>query len=150
MLIGVPGSGKSTWIKNQDFDWDTTVVASTDNYVDKIAAERGLTYNDVFNDVMHSAVTYMVGTVNDAVDKGLDIVWDQTNTTRASRRKKFPMLPGYRVIAVVFRTPPFRVLQQRLNSRPGKNIPPHVVKSMVVNFEIPTLDEGFDDIIFVY
>ena len=49
----------------------------------------------------------------------------------------------------MFRTPEEKELQRRLNSRPGKVIPPDVVKSMIDNFEEPTKEEGFDEIIYV-
>ena len=53
------------------------------------------------------------------------------------------------MVAVVFRTPEEKELQRRLNSRPGKVIPPDVVKSMIDNFEEPTKEEGFDEIVAV-
>lgn len=149
MLIGVPGSGKSTWIAKQPFDWTNTVIASTDNYVEKIARERGKTYSEVFDEVMPDAVRNMAEVVTDAVQSGHNIVWDQTSTTRASRAKKFRMLRGYKVIAVVFPTPPRDELQRRLSGRVGKNIPSVVLGNMIKNWEEPTEDEGFDQIIHV-
>ena len=38
VLIGVPGSGKSTWIKNQEWAKDCVVV-STDEFVEDYAKE---------------------------------------------------------------------------------------------------------------
>jgi hypothetical protein len=35
-----------------------------------------------------------------------------------------------------------------LASRPGKNIPDYVVRSMIDGFEMPTLAEGFVEIIY--
>jgi gluconate kinase len=50
------------------------------------------------------------------------------------------------MIAVVFRTPEPEEHSRRLASRPGKVIPDHVLQSMVSTFEIPTEEEGFDEI----
>ena len=58
------------------------------------------------------------------------------------------MLPDYEHIAVVFKTPEPEELARRLASRPGKNIPAHVMRSMIDNFEMPTLDEGFTQVWF--
>lgn len=150
MLIGVPGSGKSTWIARQPFDWNRTVIASTDNYVDQVAKERGKTYSEVFNEVMPAAVKHMADIVVDAVEHGYDIIWDQTSTTRWTRKKKFNMLPDtYEVIAIVFPTPSAEELSRRLGSRPGKTIPPEVVQSMIDKYEEPTESEGFSKIIHV-
>jgi hypothetical protein len=35
---------------------------------------------------------------------------------------------------------------RRLMSRPGKEIPAHVVASMIASWEEPTLEEGFKEI----
>ncbi len=148
ILIGIPGSGKSTWINNQNFDWSRTVVASTDDYVDSEARNQGKTYSEIFRDTMPAAVAHMTKTVVDAVRAGKDIVWDQTSTTVASRAKKFRMLPpNYSVVGVVFRTPDRAELARRLKSRPGKEIPDNVMRSMIGGWEEPTKAEGFNKII---
>jgi len=77
---------------------------------------------------------------------GRDIIWDQTSTTVKSRAKKFAMLPDYEHIAVVFNTPEHKELYRRLLSRPGKDIPDHVIASMIAGFEMPTLEEGFKEV----
>ena len=147
ILVGVPGSGKSTWINNQMFDWNNTVVASTDNHVDQEARRQGKTYNDVWQSTMPAAVQHMAQTVRDAVRDGLNIVWDQTSTAVPARAKKLRMLPrNYRKIAVVFPTPDDKELARRLANRPGKNIPDSVMKQMISGFVMPTKEEGFDEI----
>ena len=50
-MIGVPGSGKSTWIRNQIWALGLTVI-STDAFVEAYAATQGKTYNQVFQDYM--------------------------------------------------------------------------------------------------
>ncbi len=147
-LIGVPGSGKSTWIKDQDWAKDCAIV-STDMWVELEAERVGKTYSEVFDEYMPKAVQLMANHVELARDKGMNIIWDQTSTTVKSRQRKFNMLPDYEHIAVVFKTPEEGELTRRLNSRPGKSIPDFVVRGMIDNFEIPTLDEGFVEIQFV-
>ena len=147
-LIGVPGAGKSTWIKNQDWAVDIPVV-STDNFVEAYAKAEGKTYNEVFKDYMPIAVKLMANQALICAANGLDVIWDQTSTTVASRRRKFNTLPKYEHIAVVFKTPEPDELARRLASRPGKNIPYPVMRSMIDNFEMPTEDEGFKEIWYV-
>jgi len=141
----VPGAGKSTWIKSQDWAKDIPVV-STDNFVEAYAKEQGKTYNEVFKDYMPIAVKLMANQALICQANGLDVIWDQTSTSVVSRKRKFNTLPGYEHIAVVFRTPEKDELAKRLASRPGKNIPDHVMRSMIDNFEMPTEDEGFTEI----
>lgn len=146
-LIGVPGAGKSTWIKNQDWAKDCVVV-STDEFVEDYAKEVGSTYNEVFEDYMPTAVKLMTEKVERAREAGKDIIWDQTSMSIKSRKRKFQMLRDYEHIAVLFKTPEPVELERRLNSRPGKNIPDHVMKSMIKSFDIPTVEEGFKEVWF--
>ena len=144
-LVGVPGSGKSTWIANQDWAKDCVVV-STDAFVEDYAKECGTTYSEVFDDYMPTAVKLMADQVVRAREAGRNIIWDQTSVSISSRTKKFNMLPDYEHIAVVFRTPDSEELDRRLASRPGKTIPKNVIRSMINNFDMPSEDEGFEEI----
>jgi predicted kinase len=147
-LIGVPGSGKSTWVDEQDWALACARV-STDKWVEIYAKEVGRTYSEVFTDFMPTAVDLMAKEVVAARDMNRDIIWDQTSTTVKSRARKFNMLPDYYHIAVVFRTPEHTELMRRLMNRPGKEIPDHVVASMIASWEEPTEDEGFKEIWYV-
>ena len=149
VLVGVPGSGKSTWYANNEDLLGDTVYVSTDDFVEQEAARQGKTYNDVFKDYMPTAVKLMAGVVNQARALNMDIVWDQTSTTVKSRARKFRMLPDYEAIAVVFKTPEKEELDKRLAGRPGKHIPNHVIKTMISGLQEPTKDEGFSDIWYV-
>ena len=144
-LIGVPGSGKSTWVKNQIWALGLSMV-STDNFVEAYAEQQGRTYTEVFEDYMPTAIDLMIQQVAFAQQHGHTVIWDQTSTTAASRRKKFRMLPDYQHIAVVFKTPDPEELFRRLASRPGKIIPEEIVQDMIDRFEMPTLAEGFQEI----
>ena len=146
-LVGVPGSGKSTWIKEQDWIEECAYI-STDKFVDAHAEETGKTYSEVFNDFMPTAVNLMAAEVVQAHEEGKNIIWDQTSTTIASRARKFNMLPDYEHIAVVFQTPPGPELKRRLDSRPGKEIPEAVVEGMIGSFDMPSGQEGFKEIWF--
>ena len=144
-LVGVPASGKSSWVNNQDWAKDCVVV-STDHFVEIYAKQVGKTYSEVFNDFMPTAVDMMAKEVIIARELGKDIIWDQTSTTVKSRARKFNMLPDYEHIAVVFRCPDVDDLTRRLLSRPGKLIPVDVLHDMIKNFEVPTEEEGFKEI----
>ena len=146
-LIGVPGSGKSTWIKDQIWALGLTVV-STDAFVEDYARAQGKTYSEVFVEYMPTAVELMAEQVVFAREHNHNIIWDQTSTTVKSRARKFNMLPDYHHIAVVFRTPEHKELMRRLESRwdSGKIIPEHIIASMIASWEDPTEEEGFQEI----
>ena len=146
-LIGVPGAGKSTWIKNQAWAKDMPVVG-TDHFVEAEALRVGKTYTEVFESYMPIAVKLMANQALVCQANKLDFIWDQTSTTVVSRKRKFNTLLSsqYEHIAVVFKVPEPDELVRRLLSRPGKIVPADVVENMILNFEPPSLDEGFKEI----
>ena len=144
-LIGIPAAGKSTWVANQDWAEDCAYI-STDHHVEEFAKMQGKTYSEVFADYMPTAVNLMAEDVVRAREAGRDIIWDQTSTTVKSRTRKFRMLRDYYHIAVVFKTPEHTELVRRLMSRPGKDIPDHVIASMIASWQDPTEEEGFKEI----
>jgi predicted kinase len=146
MLIGVPASGKSTWLRNNMTS--SGVIVSSDDHVERLAAMQGKTYNEAFKDVVGDATKAMMTDLSDAIAAQKDIYWDQTNTGKQARAKKLKQVPNnYEKVAVSFPTPDDEEHQKRLASRPGKVIPDFVMKSMADNLQAPSRDEGFDDII---
>jgi len=147
-LIGVPCSGKTTWISNQNWLIPYAII-STDKWVEIYSKEVGKTFSQVFDYFMPTAVQLMAKEVIVAKKLGRNIVWDQTSTTIKNRARKFSMLPSYRHIAVVFKTPEPKELERRLKSRPGREIPEDVGMNMIANFEFPTEREGFIEIMYI-
>ena len=147
VLVGVPGSGKTTWIGRQMFDWTNTVIVSTDHHVEQYARSIGKTYSEVFKDYMPTAVDLMARTAVDAFKNNKVVIWDQTSTTAKTRARKLRMTPAhYKKVAVVFKTPNADTHAKMLN-RPGKEIPTEIVQDIIDKFEYPTVEEGFDSII---
>jgi predicted kinase len=145
ILVGVPGAGKSTWIKNQSWALGYTVV-STDAFVEDYARAQGKTYSEVFEDYMPMAVELMIEQVVRARELNHTLIWDQTSTSVKTRARKIKMLDGYHKIAVVFRTPPLEELMRRIDSRIGKDVPAKVILDMIEKWEEPTYEEGFNEI----
>lgn len=145
MLIGVPGSGKTTWIKNNKHN---AVVLSTDDYIERVADKQGKTYSEVFKDAIGPASDQMEKDLIQATRNDQDIIWDQTNLTAKVRKQKLQRIPkSYKKIAVYFSVP--QDLRDRLASRPGKTIPEPVIISMINQLQPPTKEEGFDEVVAV-
>ncbi len=146
MLCGLPTCGKSTYVeklKKLDY-WKNAIVLSTDNYIEKQAQRMGMTYNDIFDDVIDDATRELELEFNMAKENGRGIIWDQTNLSIKTRRKKLSKLPSsYRRCAVYFEISLEEALE-RNKHREGKFIPESILKRMWHQFEIPTIVEGFD------
>jgi tRNA uridine 5-carbamoylmethylation protein Kti12 len=146
MLVGIPCSGKSTFVnelKKIPY-WENAVVLSTDAYIEKQAQRMGMTYNQIFDDVIDSATRQLEIDFIQAKNDGRDIIWDQTNLTIKSRRKKLSKLPSNYRRGVVYFEISLEEALERNKHREGKLIPEDILKRMYHQFEIPTIAEGFD------
>lgn len=146
ILVGVPASGKTTWTQaNMN---ENTILISTDGHIDAYAKSVGKTYSEVFDEYINEATSHMMDDLRYAIANGFDIIWDQTNINAKSRKKKLKFLNDYEKIAIVFEIPEDKELNRRLTSRAGKFIPYSAMQSMISNFTVPTLEEGFNKIVF--
>lgn len=153
MLIGVPGSGKSTYIKkfltdNSDKHY---VLLSTDDILTALGDEEGLDYSQAFAKYMKQADKKFKIQFSQAKNTNSNIIIDRTNLTTKGRSKFLSQLPStYHKVAVVFEVDP-KEIQQRLIKREietGKHIPDFVVKNMTASYQPPTNAE-FDEIKYV-
>lgn len=146
MLCGIPTSGKSTYVeklKKLDY-WKDAVVLSTDNYIEKCAKRVGQTYNEVFDDVIPDATRELELELSMAKDKGKNIIWDQTNLSVKTRKKKLLKIPSFYARGVVYFEISLEDALERNKHREGKFIPESILKRMWHQFEIPTRNEDFD------
>ena len=153
-LVGLPGSGKSTFIKslrrkNPEVDY---VVASHDDILEDLGAEMGMSYNDAYKNINFKEKLYpiFVDTIKKAVKKGKNIIVDCTNMKRSDRVTVLEMVSeDYKKIAVVFNVPPDE-LKKRLKKREretGKYIPDEAIEKMRGYYIPPSKSEGFNKII---
>lgn len=154
MMVGVPGSGKSTFITKLLAEVTEQIhVASTDDLLELEAKRLGLTYSEVFHRVNQKTIKReMEAAIDIAIQRGQTIIHDQTNMSRKSRAGKLKSVPSKYVKVCLNFTVDDRVLEARLEKRAsetGKVIPPFVLKNMFYSYNPPSRDEGFDLIIEV-
>lgn len=149
ILIGAPGSGKSTFIKALSEHLKLT-IGSTDDQVDDYAFNHGITYSQAMQKINFKHLKRnMEAHVLDAVKRGLHVVIDQTNMNKKSRREKLEWASTRHVKVAVSFDVDVKVLLERIEKRSaatGKDIPKHVFFSMLKKYEAPTKDEGFDHV----
>ena len=160
VMVGLPATGKSTRVESQREIYDAidtdVFVYSTDRYIEDAARHFGKTYNEMFEDNIKGATAAMEQLLSEAIEKGSDVIWDQTNLGVKKRKNIVNRMKqaGYRVRCVCIMPPePSRISDQkdwkyRLENRPGKNIPNYVLTNMIESYTLPTADEGFDTISF--
>ena len=130
MLVGIPCSGKSTYVnKLRDYEyWENAVVLSTDNYIEEQAKRLGMTYNEVFQDCIDEATRQLEMSFVRAKEEGKRIIYDQTNLSIKTRKKKLTKVPSiYKTTVVWFRVDLEEALE-RNKTREGKFIPESILK----------------------
>lgn len=150
ILVGLPGSGKSTWVKSKLTSTNEYIIISSDAEIETYARSKGVRYSDVFDEYVKTATSMMRTKLDDAIKNNKNIIWDQTNMSKKKRRSILQGLPpNYKKIAVIFDIDNVE-LSQRLKKREdeeGKHIPSHIIDNMRRSYEPPTESEGFDSVI---
>ena len=146
MLVGIPCSGKSTYVEKLKTIpyWSNSVILSTDNYIEKVAQEHNTTYNEIFEDCISEATRQLELAFIMAKDKGKNLIWDQTNLTVKTRKKKLSKLPSFYARGVIYFEISLEEALERNKNREGKFIPESILKRMYQQLEVPTLEEDFD------
>ena len=143
ILVGIPGSGKSTWAKKNVND--NTVIISSDEIRKELFGFEDQTHQDKVFSTMHKRV-------KDYAMKGYSIIYDATNISRKRRvalaqemRKHFD-----KIIPVVF-VCPIKELLNRNITRQERHLPEDKLRQMIKTIEIPTIYEyKYDDIKYIY
>lgn len=134
ILIGLPGSGKSTYVKN---NLPNHAHLSMDGYIDDYAELFGITYTESFDLYVEYANKLFRDDVQRVITNRNNFVVDRTNMSVKSRKSILAQLPKhYTKIAYVFN----RVINL---DRPGKEISIPTLKKFVDMYEPPT-EEEFD------
>jgi predicted kinase len=149
MLIGVPGSGKSTLTKKLLQETPLEIV-STDAFIDQKAKEENMTYEQSFEKYNNVAPKWMKKQLAEILQKKQSFIWDQTNVVQSARKKKLKLLNvhGYSTVAYYFDLSQDEIWK-RIKKREfegGKIITPKLMNMMQKDYTFPVYDEGFDKI----
>lgn len=152
ILVGLPGSGKSTYVNKLLHNGNNYVIISSDAIIEKKAKEEGKTYSEMWRKLIKKATKATEVELKAAISFGTNIIVDQTNLTVDKRKWILDQLSeGYYKVAVYFTTP-MEEIEKRLEKREketGKRIPVNTINDMVKKLEVPQVGEGFDEIILV-
>ena len=139
MMVGCPGSGKSTFAKTLKGKYISRdeirfkLLQDKDNYF----AKEG----EVFQKFIYE--------IEEGLSKDSDVIVDATHLNKGSRHKLLSKIHPEKVIAIVMDTP-LDVCLQRNAQRSGRAlVPEDVIRNMYQNMTMPNYDEGFDAIIMV-
>ena len=146
LLVGVPLSGKSTWIRNNH---PTTRIVSRDELVMEVYGSDD--YNTAFKEVNQKDVDRLLDLRLKEVNTNKEnVIVDMTNMVVSRRVKTLRYFSDdyYKEVIVfpVLETEEYDRRNKERNVNENKWIPPFVISSMLNSYQEPTLDEGFDKI----
>ena len=146
MLVGLPGSGKSTFGKIIQGEG---IRLSTDDIIELHATIEGKTYNEVFQDSITTAKKLLEVHLEWALRENEPlIIWDQTNLTVKTRKAKLQKIPEhYEKICLFFDTDFKKILERNEDRRlTGRNVSNRILFQMKDSLQVPTKEEGFDKV----
>lgn len=149
MLIGVPGSGKTTVRRKimSRYPDRKFEILSSDDIVEKYCHEEGVTYSEGFQTFIKPATKKLNENQRFFIKEKNNIIWDQTNLFVKSRRKKLLQFPKeYYKIATVVQTSDDNIWKrQNERHKVGRSIPNKILLDMLENWQMPdTINEDFD------
>lgn len=153
MLVGLPGSGKSTMSEQLLKDMPGLEVVSTDIYVEQHAKAHNISFNEAMRALGDKPKAQMNNRVQQLMKEEKSFIWDQTNVFVSARLKKLKALlkNKYEVVALVTELSP-EELSRRLEKRiteGGKQVSWKIINNMQENYSRPSYSEGFSQVYLV-
>ena len=144
ILIGIPGSGKSTFAKNYSENNKNFVVLSSD----AMRAEFGKGEEDL--SVTGLVFKILKQRVEHFMQNKTPLIVDATNIDVKSRKDYIQSASkfGYEIIAYDFQCTKEQALKRNIDrgAKGGRNVPEFVLDKMLLKYVAPSAAEGFTEI----
>ena len=146
LMMGVPGSGKSTYARN--------TIKTGDIYIsrDEIRYSMLTEEDDYFakeNDVVRTFIQAIDDALIDTQYEG-KVYADATHLSPKSRGQVLNCLKNKEKVSVIYLDIPLNLIIARNAQRTGRAlVPENVVRRMYNSIQLPTKAEGIEKIIFI-
>lgn len=149
-LSGIPGSGKSTIIKNKsdNGEWLDFVVLSVDSEIESIAKNQGISATIAHKKHYKKCNKKILKEFTHLLSQNRNVILDRNNATKMQRETFLNLVPNnYHKKAVVIEAP-VETAVSRVDARNKLVekifIPLGIVYTFAKNFELPSKEE-FDE-----
>ena len=146
LMMGVPGSGKSTYVKN--------ILKDGDIYISRDEIRYSLLTEE---DDYFAKENEVIKTFIDNIDKSLineeycgDVYADATHLSPKSRAQVLNKLKNKDKVSVIYLDIPLNIILERNAQRKGRAlVPENVVRRMYNSIILPTKAEGIEELIII-
>lgn len=138
MLVGIPGSGKSTYAKRISVNKNYIHLSSDGIRAELYGDEATQGNPSVVFDIMHKRTL-------EALADGNNVIYDATNVTRRDRASIMSKIPKYVETECHIVWAPIETCIER-DSKRERTVGKEVIDRMLKRFQAPYYDEGFDSI----
>ena len=140
LMCGVPGAGKSTFLKNHIKEENSIIISR-----DAIRFSIVKPDEDYFSHE-DKVLNIFWGQINKALAEGKDTFVDQTSLTPKARKWLLQHVNGYTYANLIWIDESLETCLERNEGRRGTRayVPRDVIRRMFSQFIEPSLDEGFD------
>lgn len=146
MLIGLPGSGKSTFYnKHLDLPYDdpATILVSLDTFRMNVLGHE---FHRPSEPIVHA---WAKQTTRYLLSLGYDVVLDATHLTKSVRRPYILMAKEFNAKVVVYELQLSLEECLKRNAKRDRVVPEEVIVNMAASYQQPSPDEGIDELIYV-
>ena len=144
MMVGLPGSGKSTYAKTLTLDGKPYIIHSSDKLREELYGDAAIQgdNNKLFAE-LHKRI-------KEDLRRGENVVYDATNIKKKNRiafLRELEDIPCHKdciVMATEYKACVYN------NEHRERKVPPEVIRRMFLNYQPPHESEGFREIIYVF
>ena len=142
IMCGIPGSGKSTWLRNHVDINQKQVLVSRD-----VIRYRLINDDDSYFSKENEVWKEFIKQINYFLKEGYDVFADATHINTGSRRKLLNEIYVECKKEAIHINTPISICLERNSKREGREcVPESAIKRMYSQFEEPSFDEDFETI----
>ena len=144
MMVGLPGSGKSTYAKTLTLDGKPYIIHSSDKLREELYGDAAIQGDN------NKLFTELHKRIKEDLRHGENVVYDATNIKKKNRiafLRELEDIPCHKdciVMATEYKACVYN------NEHRERKVPPEVIRRMFLKYQPPHESEGFREIIYVF
>lgn len=139
IMIGIPGSGKSTYAKNNICN---AKIVNTDAIRKELYGDSNIQGDG------YRVFSIALNRIHNILNNGDNVVFDAMNLKRADRKRVMKKTPEGTEFVAVFMNTPLEESINRNNKR-ERHVPEDIIESKFLRLQPPSYNEGYIKIIEV-